>query len=330
MATTEHGGRAAARAGANFALIKYWGKADARLNVPAVGSISITLEALFTETEVALAPDLRADELTLDGKRRDEDLPQISACIDLLRERAQAATRVRIASRNNFPTGAGLASSASGFAALVRAAEAAFGLGLSPRERSIVARQGSGSAARSIFGGFVEMHAGTASDGSDSFAEPLLDSKEWPLEVVIAVTAKGEKEIGSRSGMTRSASSSPYYAAWVAGQPPDLAAARAAIRARDFAVLADLAEHNCLKMHAAALAAQPPLVYWNGATVDCLHAVRRLRGGGVPVFFTIDAGPQLKAVCAPGARAEVERTLSAVPGVLELLTSALGAGAELR
>ena len=212
----------------------------------------------------------------------------------------------------------------------MRAAEAALGLALSPRERSIVARQGSGSAARSIFGGFVEMHAGSAPDGSDSFAEPLLEGQEWPLEVVIAVTAKGEKEIGSRSGMTRSASSSPYYSAWVSGQPPDLAAARAAIRARDFAVLANVAEHNCLKMHAAALAAQPPLVYWNGATVECLHAVRRLRAGGVPVFFTIDAGPQLKAVCAPGARGQVERELRAVPGVLELLTSALGPGAELR
>jgi diphosphomevalonate decarboxylase len=330
MVTYKDNGRAAARAGANFALVKYWGKADARLNVPAVGSISITLDALFTETEVELAPELAADELTLDGRRRDEDTAKVSACVDLLRSKAGVDTRVRVASRNNFPTGAGLASSASGFAALVRAAEAAFGLALSPRERSIVARFGSGSAARSIFGGFVEMHAGTSPDGADSFAEPLLEGREWPLEVVIAVTAKGEKEVGSRSGMTRSATSSPYYAPWVAGQPPDLAAARAAIHARDFAALADVAEHNCLKMHAAALAARPPLVYWNGATVECLHAVRRLRAGGVPVFFTIDAGPQLKAVCAPGARAEVQRALHTVPGVLELLTSALGPGAELR
>lgn len=330
MATSEHNGRATARAGANFALVKYWGKADARLNVPAVGSISITLDALYTETEVELMPAQRSDELVLDGKRRDDDLVKISACVDLLRRKAGVDTRVRVVTRNNFPTGAGLASSASGFAALVRAAEAAFGLTLSPRERSIVARQGSGSAARSIFGGFVEMHAGAAADGNDSFAEPLLESKEWPLEVVIAVTAKGEKEIGSRSGMTRSATSSPYYAAWVSGQPPDLAVARSAIRARDFAALAEVAEHNCLKMHAAALAAQPPLVYWNGATVECLHAVRRLRAGGVPVFFTIDAGPQLKAVCLPGALAIVERTLRGVSGVLELLTSALGPGAELR
>ncbi len=330
MTTSENGrGTARARAGANFALVKYWGKADARLNVPAVGSISITLASLHTETTVELAPELSSDELTLDGKRRADDVAKLSACVDLLRRRAQVDTRVRVTSRNNFPTAAGLASSASGFAALVRAAEAAFRLELTPRERSIVARQGSGSAARSIFGGFVEMRAGTDPDGMDSFAEPLLDAAEWPLEVVIAVTATGEKEIGSRSGMTRSAASSPYYAAWVSGQPPDLAAARTAIHTRDFAVLGDVAEHNCMKMHAAALAARPPLVYWNGATVECLHAVRRLRAGGVPVFFTIDAGPQLKAVCAPGARGRVEETLRTVPGVLELMTSSLGPGAEL-
>src|SRR5687768_14119673 len=110
---------ARARAGANFALIKYWGKADARLNVPAVGSISITLDRLHTETTVELAPGAVGDELLLNGLRRDEDLPKISACLDLLRRKAGSTARVRVASRNNFPTGAGLASSASGFAALV-------------------------------------------------------------------------------------------------------------------------------------------------------------------------------------------------------------------
>lgn len=321
-------GTGRARAGANFALIKYWGKADARLNVPAVGSISITLDALHTETSVELDPKLTRDELLLNGQRRDADLAKVSACLDLLRRKANVTTRARITSGNNFPTGAGLASSASGFAALVVAADAALRLALSPRELSLVARQGSGSAARSIFGGFVEMHAGIAGDGADSFAEPLLAGAAWPLEVVIAVTATGEKEVGSRTGMMRSASSSPYYSAWVAGQPHDLAAARAAIDARDFGALADLAEHNCLKMHAAAMAAQPPLVYWNGATVECLHTVRRLRADGLPVFFTVDAGPQLKAVCAAEARLRVAAALRAVPGVLDVLSSRLGPGAE--
>jgi diphosphomevalonate decarboxylase len=331
MATSDDAGagKASARARANFALIKYWGKADARLNVPAVGSISITLDALWSDTMVELDPELAADELVLDGASRADQLAKVSACLDVLRTRAGAATRARVTSANNFPTGAGLASSASGFAALVTAGAAALGLTLSPRELSIAARQGSGSAARSVFGGFVEMHAGRAADGSDSFAEPLLAAADWPLEVAIAVTARGEKDVGSRSGMTRSAESSPFYSAWVAGQPPDLAAARTAIAARDFGVLAELAEHNCLKMHAAAMAARPPLLYWNGATVDCLHAIRKLRSTGVPVFFTVDAGPQVKAVFAPGARGRVESALRGRPGVLELIASGLGPGAEL-
>jgi diphosphomevalonate decarboxylase len=322
--------RASARARANFALIKYWGKADAGLNVPAVGSISITLDALWSDTDVEFDPALTADELVLDGQSRAEQLAKVSACLDLLRARAGVRTRARVVSANNFPTGAGLASSASGFAALVTAAAAALSLDLPLREASIAARQGSGSAARSVFGGFVEMHAGTSADGSDSFAEPLLDGDEWPLEVAIAVTAVGEKEVGSRSGMTRSAKSSPYYSAWVGTQEPDLAAARSAIARRDFEALAEVSEHNCLKMHAAAMAARPPLVYWNGATVDCLNAVRRLRAGGVPVFFTIDAGPQLKAICLAEARPRVEAVLREIPGVLDVLRSSLGRGAELR
>ena len=323
-------GRASARARANFALVKYWGKADARLNVPAVGSISITLDALWSDTAVEFDERLRADELSLDGQRRADQLARVSACLDLLRERAGIRTRARVTSSNNFPTAAGLASSASGFAALVTATAGALDLKLAPRELSVLARRGSGSAARSLFGGFVEMHAGHAADGADSFAEPLLDAKDWPLEVAIAITAKGEKEVGSRSGMERSADSSPYYAAWVETQRDDLRAARDAIAKRDFEALAEVAEHNCFKMHAAALAATPPLLYWNGATVECVHAVRRLRAAGVPVFFTIDAGPQVKAICLAEARPRVEAALRDVPGVLDVLSSRLGPGAELR
>jgi diphosphomevalonate decarboxylase len=321
---------ACVRAHANIALVKYWGKADAELNVPAVGSISITLDALWTDTEVSFDPELAADELVLDGRSRQAQLERVSRCLDLLRDLAGISTRARVTSRNNFPTGADLASSASGFAALVGAAAGALGLELPPRELSILARRGSGSAARSIFGGYVEMHAGCALDGSDSFAEPLLDAQAWPLEVVIALTARGEKAVGSGSGMMRSAQSSPYYPAWVDSHPADMAAARAAVLARDFERLAEVSEHSCLKMHAAAMAGRPPLVYWNAATLDCLHAVTRLRAGGVPVFFTIDAGPQVKAVCEPRARPAVEAALAETPGVLELLPSTLGPGLERR
>ncbi|HEX7082117.1 MAG TPA: diphosphomevalonate decarboxylase [Gammaproteobacteria bacterium] len=321
--------QASARARANIALVKYWGKADERLKIPAVGSISITLADLWSDTDVRFDTALYADELILDGAPRPERLGRVSACLDLLRERAGTELRARVVSRNTFPTGAGLASSASGFAALVGAAAAALGLRLGPRDLSLLARRGSGSAARSIFGGYVEMHAGRRPDGADSYAEPLLAAEEWPLEVVIAITARGEKAVGSGEGMARSAGSSPYYESWVRGQPDDLDRARRAIAARDFEALAAVAEHNCLKMHAAAIAADPPLIYWNGVTVECIAAVRALRGAGVPVFFTIDAGPQLKAVCLPEARPRVEAALAEVPGVIEVLRTGLGPGLEV-
>lgn len=319
-----------ARARANIALVKYWGKADERLKIPAVGSISITLDGLWSETDVRFDPALSADQLELDGRSKPEQLARVSACLDFVRSRAGVDAPARVVSRNNFPTGAGLASSASGFAALVGAASAALGLELTPRELSIYARRGSGSAARSVFGGYVEMHAGHEPDGRDSYAEPLLPAEAWPLEVVIAIAARGEKDVGSGEGMARSERSSPYYASWVSAQPADLEQARTAIAARDFESLADVAEHSCLKMHAAALASRPALLYWKGVTVDCIETVRRLRRGGTPVFFTIDAGPQLKAVCLPEARAEVAAALGAVPGVLDVMSTGLGPDLEMQ
>ncbi len=319
---------AAARARSNIALVKYWGKANGTLNVPAVGSISITLDALRSDTEVVFDPALETDELVLDGEPRPDGLVRVSACLDILRELAGIGTRAAVVSRNNFPTGAGLASSASGFAALVGAAARALGLELSPRELSIIARRGSGSAARSIFGGFVEMHAGDARDGLDSYAEPLLPGKEWPLHVVVAVTSTGEKAVASGSGMRHSARSSPYYAAWLQTHPGDMALCRQAIRTRDFDALAEIAEASCLKMHAAAMAAVPALIYWNGTTVECINRIRQLRISGLPVLFTVDAGPQVKAVCTPDARVAVRDALAAMPGVVEIIETGLGPGLE--
>jgi diphosphomevalonate decarboxylase len=321
---------ATVRARSNIALIKYWGKRDAAVNTPAVGSVSITLDGLWTDTTVRFDSALDSDSLLLNGREGVAEVHRVSACLDLIRERAGVSTRAQVESANNFPTAAGLASSASGFAALVGAAAAALNLSLSDRELSILARRGSGSAARSIFGGFVQMHKGEAADGNDSFAEPLLAADAWPLMVVVAITETEEKSVSSGKGMTRSAHSSPYYGDWTNTHAADMAIARSAILERDFSALAEVSEFNCLKMHAAAQTAQPPLIYWNGATVECIHRIRRLRDGGVPVFFTIDAGPQVKAVCLPGALDEVESSLRSLPGVKELLVTGLGPGLELR
>ncbi|MEO9014352.1 MAG: diphosphomevalonate decarboxylase [Terrimesophilobacter sp.] len=316
-----------ARANSNIALIKYWGKRDAALNLPAVGSISVTLDALSTQTTVAFRAGTGEDELLLDGAPA--SATRAHRMLDLIRERAGTRSAATVTSTNNFPTGAGLASSASGFAALAVAACAAAHVDASPRQLSILARRGSGSAARSIFGGFVELHAGTAPDGSDAFAEPILDAADWPLSVVVAITSRKAKSVTSTAGMGRSAASSPFYSAWTDTAEQDLADMRSAIAARDFARVGELTEYSCLKLHALMITTRPALIYWNAATVAAIHTVRELRDGGIPVYFTIDAGPQVKALCTPADAPAVAQALSAVAGVHEARTSGLGGGAHL-
>ncbi len=322
-------GSATARAHANIALIKYWGKRPGPLNLPATASLSITLGALATTTKVSFDPDLAADRVTINDRGDPAVTCRISAWLDLVRAAAGAEWHAAIDSRNNFPTAAGLASSASGFAALVVAAEAALGIDFGPQRRAILARRGSGSAGRSLYGGFALQHCGERADGEDAIAEPLFPAAHWPLAAAIAIADPGPKTVASTDGMTQTAMTSPYYPAWVETAAADLAAARQAIATRDFERLAALAEHNCLKMHASALAARPGVVYWRGATVDAIAAIRELRAAGVPVFFTIDAGPQVKAICLPAALDRVRARLAEVPGVHQVITSNLGGPVEV-
>ena len=319
---------ASARAHPNIALIKYWGKRDLDLNLPAAGSLSVTLDCLETVTEVCFDGHWPRDELILNDRPDPNRLHRVSRCLDRLRQRAGDTRRARITSHNNFPTAAGLASSASGFAALVVAGSAALGLSLSERELSIQARMGSGSAARSLFGGFVHMHSGSRPDGEDCFAEPLLNSEDWPLKVVVAITTRSAKKDSSTDGMLRSARSSPYYGAWVETTAADVEQARALVHERDFEALAELSEHSCLKMHAVMMSSQPGLLYWNGATMEGMHRVRELRSAGHGAFFTVDAGPQLKVVCLPEAVAPVSDALRDVPGIQDLLIAGLGGPAR--
>lgn len=322
--------KARARAHANIALIKYWGKKDARLNIPAVGSISLTLDALWTETEVAFLENLQEDELMLNNRRANQkELHRTSKFLDLIRRHKGVTLKARVNSSNNFPTAAGLASSASGFAALTVAAATALGLKLSPKEWSVLARQGSGSAARSIYGGFVEMHAGNASDGSDSFAEPLAAPDYWDIRLLIGITSALPKKIGSTEGMNLSRKTSPYYNAWIRSQPDDLQQMREAILQKDFQKLGELSEHSCLKMHALALSSNPGIIYWNAITVDAMHAVRELRHKGIAAYFTIDAGPQIKVLCPAKDEVRVRDMLRSINGIERIMVNAPGPDVQI-
>ncbi|MFN8543897.1 MAG: diphosphomevalonate decarboxylase [Candidatus Binatia bacterium] len=322
------GAEITARANVNVALVKYWGKRDPGLNLPATGSISLTLDQLSTEAHVAFGGG-EADQVEVDGGPAGvAEAARVIRFLDLVRERAGRRERARVAMRGTVPRGVGLASSASAFAALAVAASRAVGLDLSPAELSALARRGSGSAARSVFGGFVEWHRGERPDGADSVAETLLPREAWDVRVVVAVTSTVPKAVSSREGMTR-AQASPLYPAWVEGAARDLGEARAAIRARDLDALGVLAEHSALKMHAIGLAARPPLLYWRGATVECIHRVWALRADGVRGYVTIDAGPQVKVLCAPVDAAPVAAALATVPGVERVLTCAPGGDAEV-
>lgn len=321
-------GRAVARAHSNIALVKYWGKRDAALNLPAVGSLSLTLDALSTRTTVVFDAKHDRDALVLNGAVADERATgRVGRLLDLVRERAGHRLRAYVESTNDFPTAAGLASSASAFAALAVAATHACGLALDDRELSILARRGSGSAARSIFGGFVEMHRGSRADGSDAFAEPIVtDWADASVRLVIVATTEARKETLSTDGMRHTAETSPYYEAWLRMSEGDLEAARSAIARRDLEALGAVTEASCLSMHASAMAARPAVVYFGGATIEGYRIISELRQRGVPAWFTCDAGPHVKAltdaahaqqveaalarlgrtwICRPGPRAEV-------------------------
>ena len=309
--------------------MKYWGKRDAALNLPAAGSLSLTLAELVTRTTVTFDTALARDELTLSGVAvGGEPLARVTRFLDLVRARAGSERHARVESENSFPTASGLASSASAFAALAGAATRAAGLALSPTELSVLARRGSGSAARSIFGGFVEMHAGERADGSDAYAVPV--AVDLSVALVVAVVAGGmAKAVSSRSGMDHTSATSPLYAGWLETVPGDLAAARQALAARDLPALGEIAERSALTMHASAIAARPGVVYWRGATVEALHAVRTLRAEGTGAWATIDAGPHVKVLCAPADAARVAAALAAVPGVTHTLPCTPGPGVQV-
>ncbi|MBV1787220.1 diphosphomevalonate decarboxylase [Marinobacterium sp. D7] len=278
----------------NIALCKYWGKRDSELNLPVNASLSVSLDQLGSRTRVEPI-ESATDEVWLNGMRQTPDsrfATRVSAFIDLFRSR-HPELAFRVHTNNNIPTAAGLASSASGFAALTKALNDAFSLGLSATAQSVVARLGSGSACRSLFDGFVEWQMGVREDGLDSHAIAL--EQRWPgLSIGLLKVDESEKIVDSRAGMQRTKETAHLYQSWPLQAAADLSRLQQAIETRDFALLGSVAEQNALSMHATMIASWPPLLYWQPESVAAMQKVWRLRSEGLAVYFTMDAGPNLK------------------------------------
>ena len=320
---------ASARACANIALSKYWGKADVRRNVPAVPSISMTLDQLVTETKVRFDPSLTSDMVRLDGRRAStEEAARVVAMLDRIRHEAGVRHFARVSSHNHFPTAAGLASSASGFAALAAAAAAAAGLRLSSRRLSAMARESSASAARSVYGGFVELPAGKRGDASLA-ARPIAPASHWNLRLIVAQTVPGPKKIGSTEGMERSRKTSPFYPSWVDQAPRWNRIVKRAIKDRDLEALGHAMERSTLAFHCCAITSDPSIVYWAPETLIALETVRGLRDRGVSVWATMDAGPHVKTLCDASEAARVRQALDRTAGVTRTWVTKPGPGVEV-
>lgn len=321
--------RARAVARANIALAKYWGKCDAALNLPAVPSVSLTLDALVTETAVELDGALESDLVSLDGAVREgSEAKKVIATLDRVRAASGRSERARVSSVNRFPTASGLASSASGFAALAAAAARAYGLGWSERELSAEARRGSASAARSVYGGWVELPAGVPGDDRLA-AAPLHGPEHWDVALVVAMATKAAKAVASRDGMRQTAESSPYWAAWLGCAPGYARAVRDAVAARDLEAVGTAMEASTFAMHASAWAAVPAVRYARGVTLELLDRVGALRREGVGAWATMDAGPHVKVLCMEADAARVREAVAEVQGVVDTLVARPGPGVEV-
>jgi len=318
---------ATATASPNIALIKYWGNRDEALRLPSNGSISLTLSGLTCRTSITFEADLPQDSLSVNGALEPKaNTARVSRHLDLIRARAGLHLRARVESQINFPPAAGLASSAAAFAALTVAAAAAAGLDLPAGEISRLARRGSGSACRSVFGGYVEWQAGD--DDEHSFAEPLAGPDHWHLVDVIAIVNANPKGVGSSQGH-RLAATSPLQSARVADAPRRLDLCRQAILAREFERLAAVSELDSNLMHAVMLTSQPPLLYWLPATLAVMQAVVQMRASGSPVFYTIDAGPNVHCLTPVESHVAVADQIRAVEGVSQVLIAHPGGSAAL-
>jgi diphosphomevalonate decarboxylase len=318
---------ATAIANPNIAFIKYWGNRDDVLRLPSNGSISMNLDGLFTRTTVTFSASFETDTLRIGNRPvSGPGLERVSNFLDLVRQLAGTNLHAEVVSDNNFPSGAGIASSAAAFAALAVAASHAAGIVLTQRELSRLARRGSGSASRSVPGGFVEWQAGEADE--DSYAFSIAPPEHWDMADCVAIVSAGHKKTGSTEGHAL-AGTSPLQVARVADADRRLDLCRHTILERDFETFASIVELDSDMMHAVMITSSPGLFYWQPASITVMGAVREWRANGLPVCYTVDAGPNIHVICPREYIGETEKNLRKLPGVQDVLVAGVGGPARI-
>lgn len=312
---------------ANIAFIKFWGKKNSKLNIPFNDSNSMNLDSCLTTTTVEFNKNLRTDKIAVNGEEV-QGLGRDRAVLVLNKVRRMAKIKMfaKVYSSNNFPSDAGIASSASGFSALALASSKAAGLNLNKTELSILARLGSGSACRSIPDGFAYWKRGK--DDKSSYAVQIAPPGYWDIRDMVAVVSREKKKSGSTKGHAN-ATSGRYYSERQKKLPGRMKKIMNAIRQKDFDTFGRIIEEEAIDLHIMAMTSKPPIYYWNGGTMDVIHAVLNMREGGVKCFFTMDAGPNVHVICKGKDGARVKKELQKIPSCMFVISNKVGAGAKL-
>lgn len=318
--------KATAIAHANIALIKYWGKKDPKLNLPENSSLAVNLSNLTSTTTVAFSDDFDEDSFSINATRENIEIERLIAHINLIRDLASTKQKVKVVSENNFPTATGLASSASGFAALTLAAIAALGLKLSEKELSLLARRGAGSACRSIPDGFTEWVAGTSD--KTSYAQTVFDANHWNIAILAVIVNQEKKVVSNTVGHTL-AQTSPFYQTRLLRVPKKIKAMKQAIEDKNFALFGKILEADAIELHVITLTSDPAIIYWDPATIRIMKLCQTLRQQGLPVYFTFDAGPQPVLFCLQKDAKKLETIIRSTKGVLDIIVNKPAEGARL-
>lgn len=310
-----------ARAHTNIALIKYWGKANPSLRLPLMSSLSLTLDAFYTDTFISKANKM---EFVLNGKRQNgKAAERVFAYVKKLQQHFGLSGKLKIESTNHVPTAAGLASSSSAFAALAASFCSFYDLKINKKELSRLARLGSGSACRSVFGGFVVWQKGH--DNDSSFAYPLDEQPKMDLQLLAVEVDAKPKKLSSTNGMEH-AKTSPFYQIWLDRNDSEMQAMIAAIKANDFTKLGSLAELNANEMHAINLTSQPEFTYFEEKTIRAIKLVEKLRAQGIECYYTIDAGPNLKILTQLKNVKDIEKNFLSEFNNVNIIHASFGPG----